>query len=811
MDQFDRSPEDVSFDLDAEEYSLESILDEYKDFQTDAPAPRPQPAYRSRPVTAEMIEEEEAEDAEAEDILMSAELDSALKAADPEAAASAADTPPHEDHDVKRYQPKRQRDHATEEEVEKWNETKANAKRLAKKGISGLKHFASKLSEVVPDEPVEPEEEPPAEDTAIPVSPPPEIPEGLYDPEPEPEEPTRVFQAVTEEGMNDSAAGGTSYARAGDYAADEGADRPAHRSFQDAVLNPLMARLAAVAYRIREHNSSVHASANAEEDLGPEPDAETAAKYYGGQVKSLRFRCRAAMLVCLPLIYISLGLPVFGVLRSSPSVAALVCLIMQLTVMLIGLDVITNGFFNLVRRTPGLESLVFLNCVFSALDAVVLAITGSDTIGLPFCAVSAFAVACCLWSALNACRGFKSTFRALAVDTDPYTVSADSEVVKDSITVLKSKRDTAGFIHRSEEAGPADTIYASLAPYLIAASVILGLLATILSGNYANILHVFAAVTAPCAPFAALVAFAVPFRTAARKLARTGSAIAGWSGASDIGRSKHLIVTDKDLFTARNISIESIRILGGAFPGKVITYAGSVIVSSGSCLAPVFTDLMQRNDCALMPLEDFACNESGGLTAIINGEEVLVGSSAFMNLRGVRLTEARSMKDAVYVSINGLLVGFFKIKYVPVQSVQNALFALLRTKIAPIFAVRDFNITPLMLGQKFKMSTDGFDFPAYRKRYAMSAAEPSDYTQTAGIVARDGLGPLVSVAALGRQLYSTVRICVILALLCTVIGVVLMFALCAISAFDSATVGNLLVYMGLWLVPVILLNFSLKR
>ena len=78
MDQFDRSPEDVSFDLDAEEFSLESILDEYKDFQTDAPAPRPQPAYSSRPVTAEMIEEEEAEDAEAEDILMSAELDSAL-------------------------------------------------------------------------------------------------------------------------------------------------------------------------------------------------------------------------------------------------------------------------------------------------------------------------------------------------------------------------------------------------------------------------------------------------------------------------------------------------------------------------------------------------------------------------------------------------------------------------------------------------------------------------------------------------------------------------------------------------------------
>lgn len=809
MDQFDRSPEDVSFDLDAEEFSLESILDEYKDFQTDAPAPRPQPAYPRRPVKAEMVEEDADEDAEAEDILMSAELDSALEDTAPETGTAAPDEPPHEDHDVKRYQPKRQRDHATEEEIEKWNETKANAKRLAKKGISGLKRFASKISDVVPDEPVQPEEEPPEEDTAIPVSAPPEVPEGLYDPEPE--EPTRVFQAVTEEGMDDSAAGRTAYARAGDYAADDGADGPARRSFQDAVLNPLMARLAAVAYRIREHNSAVHASANTEEELGPEPDAETAAKYYGGQVKSLRFRCRAAMIVCIPLIYISLGLPVFGVLKSNSSVAALVCLMMQLTVMLIGLDVITNGFFNLVRRTPGLESLVFLNCVFSALDAVVLAITGSDAVGLPFCAVSAFSVACCLWSALNTCRGFKSTFRTLAVDKDPYTVSADSEVVKDSITVLKSKRDTAGFIHRSEEAGPADTIYAALAPYLIAASVILGLLATILSGNYANILHVFAAVTAPCAPFAALVAFAIPFRTAARKLARTGSAIAGWSGASDIGRSKHLIVTDKDLFTARNISIEDIRILDGAFPDKVISYTGSVIVASGSCLATAFTDLMQRNNCTLMPVESFTCNESGGLSALVNGEEVLVGSSAFMNLKGVHLPQQLSAKNVVFTSINGLFVASFKIKYVPVQSVQNALFALLRTKIAPIFAVRDFNITPLMLGQKFKMSTDGFDFPAYRKRYAMSAAEPSDYTQTAGIVARDGLGPLVSVANLGRQLYSTVRICVILALLCTVIGVVLMFALCAIGAFDSATVGNLFVYMGLWLVPVILLNFSLKR
>ena len=339
----------------------------------------------------------------------------------------------------------------------------------------------------------------------------------------------------------------------------------------------------------------------------------------------------------------------------------------------------------------------------------------------------------------------------------------------------------------------------------------LGLLATILSKRYADIAHIFAAVTAPCAPFAAIIAFALPYRTVARRLCQSGSAIAGWSGVSDIGKSKHLIVTDKDIFPPRNISIESIRILEGAYPDKVISYAGSVIVASGNCLAPVFSELMRKNNCALMGVEEFTCNESGGLIALVNGEEVLVGNSGFMSLKGIRLPQKLNSKNAVFVSINGVFVAIFTIKYVAVTSVQNALFGLLHSSLEPIFAVRDFNITPLMLRQKFKMSTEGFDFPAYSKRYAMSAAEPGDYTQIAGIVSRDGLGPFVTVSSLGKRLYTTVQICVVLALLCAAIGMGLMFVLCAMGAFDSATVGNLLTYLLLWLVPVILLNLGLRH
>lgn len=822
MSQFEHSNDDYTFDLDAEEFLLESILDEYKDYDPSKPdpVPKPQSGFASRPVDAALIDEDAegdfAEDeADAGEDWAEAEDEDWVDAdedwADDQAPDEDEGEPeaPDEDADVREYKP--ERDHFTDAERQKWNEAKDSARRFAQKGFNGLKNWVSKVTEQ-PEEADDPFEE----ESSIPVSEPPVVPEGLYpDDEPEPvDEPTLIFRAVSGE----TAAGGFDDGEATQYAsADAGGEpsdaaaAPAHRSFREAVVNPVVSALAVVAFRIRQHRTEVRASAVEEEELGPEPDAETASKYYGVQIRSLRFRCRVAMLVCAVLAYISFGLPVFGLLKSTPAAAALVCLILQLTVMVIGLDVVTSGILSLVRRRPGLESLVVISCVFSILDAVVIAVRGTGESGLPFCGVSAFAVACCLWSALLTCRGYKMTFRALASAKDPYAVSADSDVSKDGITILKSRRDTAGFIHRSEESGPAEAIYSVIAPYLIGISLVLGLLATILSKRYADIAHIFAAVTAPCAPFAAIIAFALPYRTVARRLCQSGSAIAGWSGVSDIGKSKHLIVTDKDIFPPRNISIESIRILEGAYPDKVISYAGSVIVASGNCLAPVFSELMRKNNCALMGVEEFTCNESGGLIALVNGEEVLVGNSGFMSLKGIHLPQKLNSKNAVFVSINGVFVAIFTIKYVAVTSVQSALFSLLHSSLEPIFAVRDFNITPLMLRQKFKMSTEGFDFPAYSKRYAMSAAEPGDYTQIAGIVSRDGLGPFVTISSLGKRLYTAVQICVILALLCAAIGMGLMFVLCSMGAFDSATVGNLLTYLLLWLVPVILLNFGLRH
>ena len=72
---------------------------------------------------------------------------------------------------------------------------------------------------------------------------------------------------------------------------------------------------------------------------------QRAAKHYAAQMPSLRLRFFAAAAVCVLLAWITLsydfGLPLPGSLSTNARATSLVCLIGMLSVMLIGLDVVS--------------------------------------------------------------------------------------------------------------------------------------------------------------------------------------------------------------------------------------------------------------------------------------------------------------------------------------------------------------------------------------------------------------------------------------------------------------------------------------
>ena len=666
----------------------------------------------------------------------------------------------------------------------------------------------------------EAEAEPPAEETAEETPEPEEAPDDAEG-ETEAPAPEVAAEEVADPARSDDYAAPVSEEdeAAAEEADAEEASRPAREKKppRERLLSPVVALLALLTLRRRQRDSAAEQRRAAEEAAEeiPEPTPKKAIRACTAQMRSFRLRGRIAVALSLVMLYLSFAwsgpLPLTGALKGDIRVVSLLLIVLELSVMMTGLDILTKGLLGVARRRMGAESLIAASCVFSLLDAALLSFLRTDELGVPFCAVSAISMTFALWGEFFACQGRRATFRVLAAKQDLYTVTAEKGLAPNSTALLKSRRGIQGFIRRTGEAGYGEISYGTLSPFLLIAAVILGLLASLGRGQAKALMHCISVLTAVSATFSSTVCFSVPFAAAAKRLRQSGAAVAGWSGARDIGRSRRVVITDADVFPKGTVAVGNIRILEGTFTDKVISYTASVVTASGSGLASAFADLVRRNGYTIRRVENFEPHDGGGLTAMVNGESVCVGNTGFMNLIGIRLPQKLTTRTSLYTAINGSLVGIFNIEYRPVSSVQDALVLLLRSNLEPIFAIRDFNITPLMLKKKFRMPTDAFQFPAYSERFRISGAEPDPASRIAAVIAREGMGPLVDVAERGRRLSLGVRAAAIISLVGSIFGLLLMFLLCWMGAFDSASASNVITFMLLWLIPLALIVIAIRR
>ena len=532
-----------------------------------------------------------------------------------------------------------------------------------------------------------------------------------------------------------------------------------------------------------------------------------ASKFYGQQLRPLRFRCRICFFLCLVLCWICLGLPMAGLLGVSLTVQSGVSLLLLLTVMIATLDILAAGVRQLFDLRPGAEALATLAALMSCVDAV-MTMTGYGRY-LPFCATGAVSLTAALWGEKLSCLARARTMRCAAVSHNPSVVTSE-ETSRGGRYICRSQRSVDGIVRRSEQPDLCQSVYGTAAPILLLASLALAILAS-LDGRGAYFLHTLSALLSVSASFTAFLSFPLPYCLTAGKLQNSGAAVIGYAGAASIGRARRVVISDNDLFPPGTMKLTAINVLEGAPVEKVISSTTTLLAASGSGVTGVFMELMERRKYAMGKPEEFRCHEGGGLSARMGGEQVLVGSAGFMNLMGIRLPQNMTVRNAICTAISGELVAVFNLEYTPVSSVQDALVTLLQGRTQPIFAIRDFNITPLMIRQLFRMPTDNFTFPTFRDRYRIAASAMTLDAPIAAVLSRGGMGPMVDAAEAGRRLYSACRVGTFISLAGTAIGLVIMFLLCRTGAFTTATAGNVLSYMLLWAVPVIILAFGQNR
>ena len=542
---------------------------------------------------------------------------------------------------------------------------------------------------------------------------------------------------------------------------------------------------------------------------------EDAVKLYGSGIVSLKRRTWLAGFFCLIMVYflfaedMKLALP--RLFAENHSAFVLFFVLTQLIVLFLGVDVFVTGLFDMLKGRIGAESLVSIASLAAIIDSITMIISDSRAMGLPFCTVTSFSVLCAMWGTRLGKTAFRRTFKVMSSTKVPIVVSAEWEKADVGIVLTKRLGSSKGFISKCTESDFGERAYTKMAPLLIIASLVFAFLSSVVKAQGHSFMHCFSAMTAVSASFSALLAFNMPFQSISRNLSGFGAAIAGWSGACDIRDAIAMVVKDSDLFPENTLSLNGVKVFSTHSVEKVISYTGSMVLATGSGLTRVFSDLLKEYACAIYRVDQFSCYEGGGIGAIIRGDNVLIGSAAFMNLMGVRLSPNLNIRSAVFTAINNELAGVFIINYTPSAPVQFALLNLIRSKITPLFAVRDFNITPSMVINKFLIPKEDLEFPTFEARYSLSANSENQAIKPAAIMSREGLGHFVELVRGGRQIKSLTTVSVAISILGSVLGLLIMFFLCWNSAFRSGSPANTLTFMLCWLLPVLLLTGAGSR
>lgn len=540
------------------------------------------------------------------------------------------------------------------------------------------------------------------------------------------------------------------------------------------------------------------------EDADKELEPRKAVKFYSAQIPALKLRSIGAIAVTVFVAWItfscSFGWALPGQLQTNVRLCTFVCMCGELTVMLMGLDLMTSGIMSLLRGRPGAESLLFLAALASLLDGIFIVATGIADFGVPFSAAPCAAIACALRGAMHTCRGYRWSFLALHHAQEPNVLTSETLDGRSGKYLRCSRQTASGFIRRSEEPDFAEALCSAAFLPMAVGSLGLSLVLAVGGGQLKAFFHLFGLLTAVCAAFPWLLALPMFFDRTARYLLKLGTAVSGWAGARDVGSSYRLIIRDEDIFPEGTVELTGTRILDKKSADRIISVTGGMLSACGCALSGVFTEFMLRKNCAMCTVEEFSVGD-GGAEGVSEGQRIRIGTLGHMHLNGVKVPDKLKYENAVYTAIDGEMAGLFLFRYHPTGDVRSALLSLRREHRKPVFAVRDFNIDPFLIQKAFDISTEGFEFPPVSERYRISEAPAAGKKPISGILARAGLDTLVDFAENSSRFFQIGMINTLLTLASVVLGVLACLVPGWKGNWEFLSAGRVFLYDLLWLLP----------
>lgn len=546
-------------------------------------------------------------------------------------------------------------------------------------------------------------------------------------------------------------------------------------------------------------------------------DPRQAQRYCKKRAKNLARRSMFVFILSLFALYITVGsgvgLPMPAALQYAqhPYLTIMSLMLLQFVAMFAGLDVVGNGVYNLMKFRADRGSLVVLSLVASLVHGMTI-ITMKWAGWLPYCSVSMILLFAQMQEEKARMSGRYRAYKAAMLGDRPTGVYAHQDGRDHTRRTVKyPMRDNTDFLREMERPDQIDYFERVYAPLAILASIVFAAVSSFGKGDPKNFFWALSAILSISAPLGILCAFGAPYRNVSRKLLAEGAALASARQANRLRRVKEAVLRDGDLFPAGSITVEEIRNFGSYSAEKLLAYASAVTAGQGLEIGRVLSESLREQYGRPVRASNVTHYESGGMSADIGADSVLVGTASFLGKLGIRQPDTSGLENGVYVVINSQVAGEIALAYHPTAQTYGAIHALGRIKVRPVIAAQDFNISPAMVESMFEMkhgTTDAVD-PSRIQEVVDPRYAAKDHV--CAILSKDGAMPYVMVQQAADKLVGALRSNLVIGTIAGVCGMLLMFYLTFKGAAEAVEPKNVLLYLLLWYVPVFVLSLTSRR
>jgi hypothetical protein len=423
---------------------------------------------------------------------------------------------------------------------------------------------------------------------------------------------------------------------------------------------------------------------------------------------------------------------------------------------------------------------------------------------MPFAATTALLMWMEQWALLLRSETRREAFQLANVGGEPPYVASQLDM-----GICKQKGRLEGFYRMTDKPDPACRWQWYLTPLLLSAATVLSAVVCLSGQGMESFLRVWSAHLTVALPLSLPLTAALPLHRLQHRLTRGGSALAGYAGALPLSRSRQLLVTENDLFPTGTVAFNGYKVYGEERI-KMLSYAAGMAQAAHSQLSPLFRQQLAAEGGFSARVDDLRFCEEGGVTGMIRGETVAMGSAYFMRKQKVTLPHDLKLQTGVFLAIDGVLGAIFVIKYQPSRNVDWALRALHRAGMRPVLAVRSGNVTPGLLKRKFGLDCKPV-YPNVSARLALSDAMEQRGEAPNAVIYREGLMPLAEATIGSRRLRSATRTGTWLCYLGAVVGLLLTYYLTSVGSYGTLSPLYMLGFLALWLLPTLLLSGLVKH